>query len=118
VHAGSHTLRLVFFIGLLVLLITFGLGEAAPEANTAQTARPTLAITDMQPLSISGRGFKANERVVVSIGPRRRAVTADGRGRFAVRFARVSCASGTVRAVGSKGSRAAAHFPKTLCIEP
>jgi hypothetical protein len=110
----------VLVIGLIVLLITFGLDAAveSPAAPAAQSARPKLTITNMNPLQVAGRGFKPRERVVLSVGQRRRAVTADAGGRFSVRFGRAMCSGGTISAVGSKGSRAAVRLPRTVCAAP
>lgn len=106
-------------IGLLVVLITFGLGGAAQEEKVAPVGtRATLTVMDMHPLTISGRGFKSGERVVVSTGTSRKSVTANASGRFVVRFASVKCAATAVVAIGSKGSRATTRPPKILCIEP
>jgi hypothetical protein len=110
----------VLLIALILLLITVGLdaGVETPAAPSAQSARPRLTIATMNPLHVVGNGFKSRERVAVSVGPRRREATADASGRFTVRFGRAMCTSGTITAVGSKGSRAVAHLPKTLCAEP
>jgi hypothetical protein len=106
-------------IGLLVVLITFGLGGAAQEERAAPaTTRATLTVMDMSPLAISGRGFKSGERVAVSTGTARKSVTASASGRFVVRFGTVRCAATTIVAVGSKGSRATTKPPKILCVEP
>jgi hypothetical protein len=110
----------VLAIGLLVLLVTFGLGAAVenPAAPAAQSVRPKLTITSMNPLRVAGSGFKARERVVLSVGQRRRAVTADARGHFTAGFGRAMCSGGTILAVGSKGSRAAVRLPRTVCAAP
>jgi hypothetical protein len=110
----------VLLIALVVLLLTFGLGTAAEDATAPSTlaARPALTIQSMNPVRVVGRGFKAGEHVVVSVGPRRRAATADARGRFIVTFARARCTSGTIVAIGSRGSRAKVNVPHTLCFEP
>lgn len=110
----------MLLIGLIVLLITFGVGTAT-ESSTAPsrlTGRPALTIQSMNPLRVVGRGFKTGEHVVVSVGPRRRAATADTHGRFTVTFARARCTSGTIVAIGSRGSRAKVNVPHTLCFEP
>ncbi|MGH3084983.1 MAG: hypothetical protein ACRDNP_13205, partial [Gaiellaceae bacterium] len=65
-----------------------------------------------------GRGFNSSERVVVSTGTKRKSVTANSLGPFEVRFAGLKCAGATIRAVGSKGSRAATRPPRILCVEP
>jgi hypothetical protein len=110
----------VLVVALLVVLITFGVNAAVerPAAPSAQSARPKLTITRMNPLQVAGSGFKARERVVLSVGQRRRAVTADARGRFTARFGRAMCSGGTILAVGSKGSRAAVRLPRTVCAAP
>jgi hypothetical protein len=110
----------VLAIGLLVVLITFGVDAAVERqaAPSAQSARPKLAITSMNPLRVAGSGFKARERVVLSVGRRRRAVPTDARGRFTAGFGRAMCSGGTILAVGSKGSRAAVRLPRTVCAEP
>jgi hypothetical protein len=107
-------------IALVVLLITFGVGRATESSTAPSTlaGRPALTIQSLNPLRVVGRGFKAGERVVVSVGPRRRAATADARGRFTVTFARARCTSGTIVAIGSRGSRAKVNVPHTLCFEP
>lgn len=106
-------------IGLLVVLITFGLEGAAQEEKVAPLGtRATLTVMDMHPLEISGRGFKSGERVVVSTATSRKSVTANASGRFVVRFTSLKCAATTIVAVGSKGSRATTRPPKILCVEP
>jgi hypothetical protein len=109
----------VLLIGLIVLLIMLG-PDTATKSSTASTpaGRPALTIQSMNPLRVSGRGFKAGERVVVSVGPRRQAAIADAKGRFTVRFARLRCTNGTIVAVGSRGSRAKVNVPNTQCFEP
>ncbi|HVD25933.1 MAG TPA: hypothetical protein VNB86_08055 [Gaiellaceae bacterium] len=92
-----------------------GSGRTTP---TAVTGRASLVITSIEPLSVTGRGFKAAERVTVRFQSRRRATTATSAGRFVVRFAGVDCSGGTIVAVGSKGSRAVANFSQPLCVAP
>jgi hypothetical protein len=111
----------VLLIGLLVVLITVTLGGGAHArdlAPAADAARPSLAIMDLQPLTVSGRGFKTGERVIVSTGTSRKATTANTAGRFVVRFTRVTCAAHAIVAVGSKGSRATTRPPQILCVSP
>jgi hypothetical protein len=107
----------VLLIGLLVAVISLGF-DATHSDPATEAKQPTLTIMGGNPLRVAGRRFKPGEHVTVSVGPRRRATTAGVRGAFTVRFARGTCTSGTVLAVGSKGSRAAAGVPKTLCFEP
>jgi hypothetical protein len=108
---------LVLIIGLLVAVICLG-HDTSQAATNAAAARPALTIASANPLRVVGQGFKAGERVTVSVGPRRKTTNAGPRGGFMVRFARAKCTSGTIQAVGSEGSRAAARVPKTLCFEP
>jgi hypothetical protein len=107
----------VLLIALLVTVVALG-PDAIHATPSAETKRPTLTIMTMNPLRVAGRGFKASERVTVSVGPRRRAATAGPRGGFTVQFGRARCTSGTIVAIGSKGSRAAVKVPNTLCFEP
>jgi hypothetical protein len=107
----------VLLIGLLVAVVVLG-SDATHATPSAETKRPALTIMTMNPLRVAGRGFEPSERVTVSVGPRRRSAVADARGRFTVRFGRVTCTSATILAAGSKGSRAAVSVPKTLCFQP
>jgi hypothetical protein len=111
----------VFLLALVAVLLAPALlvAERAPTAAPAGTsARASLTITNLEPLSVTGRGFKADERVTVRFELRRRATTATGAGRFVVRFANPGCSGGTIVAVGSKGSRAVANYSQLLCVEP
>ena len=116
----SYTRCVVWSIRVLVVVTMVTLSGAA-QANglpAAKAARPALTITDLQPLTVSGRGFRANERVTVSSGPSRRSTTASSAGRFVVRFTKVTCAAHAIVAVGSKGSRATTRPPQILCVSP
>lgn len=110
----------MLLIGVLVVVLTVTVSGAARanELPATSAGRPTLTITELQPLTLSGRGFKASERVVVSSGTNRRSTTASSTGRFVVRFAKVVCAGYAIVAVGSKGSRATTWPPKILCASP
>lgn len=86
---------------------------AAPAAGSAP-GKPGLKIADMQPLTLSGTNFKANERIVVraEYGDQTylRKTAASSTGRFTVTFAKiqVSRCGGpdlSVSATGSLGSR-------------
>ncbi|MGH3080681.1 MAG: hypothetical protein ACRDNH_06035 [Gaiellaceae bacterium] len=109
----------MLLIGLVVALIAVGLGSQQTEQITpAVGGRATLTIMDLQPLAVSGRGFKPNERVVVTTASARKTVMANAAGRFVVRFAGLRCVAGSIRAAGSKGSRAVTQPPKILCVAP
>ena len=109
----------MLLVALVIVLLTTGL-EPASESSPAPAAgtRPALRITGLNPLSVAGRSFKVGERVVLSVGRRRRGATATTRGRFLVRFSRARCIYGTVVAVGSRGSRASVVVPHTVCFQP
>lgn len=112
-------------------LYTFGGGEAetaTPEAvpapstplpkGTTSNGRASLSLRSLRPLTVMGRGFKTGERVRVS-GAGSRMVVASRRGGFAVRMAyQDPCASLTITAVGSKGSRASLNFSQLYCAAP
>jgi hypothetical protein len=109
--------RIVLLIGVVVALVALGIG-APDETQALAAARPTLTVMATEPLGVSGRGFKAGERVIVSTSGKRRSVTANAAGRFVVRFSGLRCALGPIRAVGSKGSRAVTQPLKILCVHP
>jgi hypothetical protein len=126
-------MALVALVALVVAfpLFTFGGLEAepAPEAvpptstplpkGTASNGRASLRLSSMRPVTIVGSGFKPGERVRVSgVGPRR-TVFASRRGGFVLRIRHADpCASLSIVAVGSKGSRASLNFSQLLCVEP
>ena len=112
---------------LLLVLVAVLLYPALVAADSSEpkgavtspaAARPTLAITNLEPLSVAGRGFKPGETVTVRFESRRKATTTTSAGRFVVRFANTGCDGGTIVAVGSKGSRAVANFSQLLCVAP
>lgn len=104
-------------IGLVVALIALATGPSG-EMQASAAVTPTLTVMGTEPLGVSGRGFKASERVVVSTSGRRKSVTANAAGRFVVRFSGLRCALGPIRAVGSQGSRAVTRPLKILCVHP
>jgi hypothetical protein len=111
----------VLLLALLALLVypsfvtADGDGKATP---TTVTGRASLAITSLEPLTVTGRGFKAGEQVTVRFQSRRKATTATGTGRLVVRFAGLNCSGGTIVAVGSKGGRAVANISQLSCVAP
>jgi hypothetical protein len=118
---------LLALLGIFLGLTLFNSGAAVPEHGswspytppTGVTARPNLSVTRISPLTVSGRGFKNGERVTVSLnGTGRRQVVATRTGTFSVRMGGGRCNGGTIVAVGSKGSRAAANFSQLLCVAP
>lgn len=94
----------------------------APSAplpkGTTSNGRASLSIKSLRPLTVMGRGFKSGERVRVS-GAGLKMVVASRLGGFAVRMAyHDPCASLTITAVGSKGSRASLNFSQLRCAAP
>jgi hypothetical protein len=94
----------------------------APSApipkGTSSNGRASIRFTSLQPLTIVGQGFRSGERVRVS-GAGTRTVVATRRGGFRLRMGyRDPCASLTIIAVGSKGSRASLNFSQLYCAAP
>jgi hypothetical protein len=90
----------------------------------AATIQPRLRLLDADPVAFRGTGFKAHERVRVSVYAGTRAakrVTAGVRGRFVVRFSGVdpnTCTGFSASAVGTKGSRASFKRAPGMCPAP
>jgi hypothetical protein len=95
----------------VVALVLFPLAAGAANARL----HPSLRALRLTPPTFSGRSFHARERVTVSLGilPADAVrVRADAAGRFRVRLAAVpKCGAWSVRAVGSRGSRAVYRHP-------
>jgi hypothetical protein len=126
-------MALVVLVALVVAfpLLTFGGAEAEPTPQAApptstplpkgtpSNGRATLRLSSLRPVTVAGMGFKPGERVRVSGVGARRTVLASRRGGFVLRMRHADpCASLTIVAVGSKGSRASLNFSQLLCIEP
>ena len=96
----------------------------ATLASARATTRPTLRLVDASPVAFRGTGFKAHERVRVSVYAGTRATrrtTAGLRGRFTVRFAGLdpnACAGFSAVAVGNEGSRASFKRAPGMCPAP
>lgn len=104
----NAVMRLATLVGSLVLA---GILAAGGHATTASRAH--LSVPTRSPLTVHGAGFRAGERVTVTVTlvghVSRKTVTAAA-GRFTVRFlatAPKACTAFQVRAVGSLGDRAA-----------
>lgn len=103
---------------LAAIVGVLGTWIAATAALPAGSGgRPTLALTSETPLVVTGRGFKAGERVTVVAAVARsefrKKVSAGTSGRFNARFgaADASCGPVYVRAFGRQGSRTALRRP-------
>ena len=82
---------------------------------------PTINVTRVVPVTVTGAGFKVAERVKVVVRSpaiHRKTVTAGRRGRFTVTFrsAAGKCASIHALATGNKGSRATAYVPPSCQV--
>lgn len=87
-------------------------------------ARPALRPLDLNPLTLAGSGFRANERVtlLVAVPPvvKTTRLRASARGRFRVVF-RVKvgrCDAAVVQAIGARGSRATFQHDAIGCATP
>jgi hypothetical protein len=125
-------MALVALVALVVAFPLFTFSGAEPETTTqampapstplpkgtAANGRASISLRSLRPLTIVGRGFKSGERVRVSGAAAKSAVASRGGG-FVLRLGNVDpCASLSITAVGSKGSRAALNFSQLLCVEP
>jgi hypothetical protein len=83
---------------------------AAQPATIGATAAPSLRVSSLTPLVVHGAHFRPSERVkVMLVGVAVKRTKADAQGRFVARF-RVGvdvCDGYSLRAAGSKGSKAA-----------
>jgi hypothetical protein len=109
-------------LALLAILVGFSATTVTPETTTHPADRATLRIVRIQPLAVSGRAFKAGERVRVSANGRHRTVIAGSRGGFKVVFPAANACNGVVVvARGSEGSRASVVFANVSnvhCLAP
>ena len=85
-----------------------GTGIGAPDA------KPSLAVVDRQPLTISGKGFGTRQRIVLTAATggetARRAFRADARGAFLLRFQTLRfdpCTGLSLHALGAAGTELA-----------
>jgi|1186.fasta_scaffold97063_2 hypothetical protein len=95
-------------------------GDHAPATRAAKR-QALLMPAGSNPFRVRGSGFRARERVRVTITPTggsgiMRRVRANARGTFTVAFARVdSCGGVHGVAAGSRGSRASFQFSAIMC---
>jgi hypothetical protein len=116
------------FLALVVFLMgatLFNAESTVPDSGmtpSVHSGRATLKIVGVEPLTVSGRAFRARERVRLSADGLRKAVTAGNRGGFKVTFPEANVCNGVVVAArGSEGSRATvtfAQFSNVHCLEP
>ncbi len=113
--------------GLAVAGLGVGSSTASVASEPASTVppltKPLLLVGPLAPLTIHGVRFKARERVTVTLDGGRsglRHVLTNRFGAFAAAFSirLLPCRTVTIRAVGSKGSRAVRQLPRPNCREP
>lgn len=109
-------------LGLATLAV--GLAALLPGSLDAAGARPALRIVDTDPLTLSGRAFRAHELVRLVVEPepgeaRVRKVRVNDTGRFTLSFQglRLNRCSGSleVTATGSKGSKVSFTLNQLHC---
>jgi hypothetical protein len=111
---------------VLVLIVAALLtAQILTTQSAAALQRTRIAIVDEAPLVVRGTGFKAAERVTVTVSHGkavyRRAGTASSTGVVVVRWKvamATTCASTFVLAVGSEGSRATYKTVANDCAQP
>ena len=105
----------LLLLGLALLVATPGLASSQPAA------RASLRLLDRDPFIVQGGGFRAHERVTVTLTAKTRLVrraTARGTGTFTVSFGAVSigrCDGFRLEASGNRGSRASLKLPAPAC---
>jgi hypothetical protein len=117
--------------GVLALLAVAGVavGSATasvatePATTPAPLTKPMILVGPLAPLTIHGIHFKARERVTVTLDGGRsgvKHVLATRAGAFSAAFniKLLACRTVTIRAVGSRGSRAVRQLPRPNCREP
>jgi hypothetical protein len=96
-------------------------GDATPAAQSTGARRALLMPVGSDPFRVRGSGFRARERVRVTITPTGRGgvtrrVRANGRGTFTLAFAGIdSCGGVHGVAAGSRGSHASFQFSAIMC---
>jgi hypothetical protein len=112
-----HAVVRVLLAVLLVVVV-------APTAVGA--IRPQVRLMTASPASVAGTGFKARERVTVTVtgtsSPLAKSVVTGAKGGFVAHFARAvsaaACRQIAIVAVGAGGDRAAWKSPQRACGPP
>jgi hypothetical protein len=112
---GLVALTALVAVSLVGVAVVLGSGSSAETKASAGRAR--IIPVSQDPLRVKGTGFQPRERVklaVVDTAVRRR-VTASSRGSFVVGFPGLDTCDGvTVKAAGSRGSRAAFNLSQGI----
>ena len=112
---------------LAIAVLAPGSSSAAIATEPATTppslTKPLILIGPLAPLTVHGLHFKARERVTVTLdggGSGVKYVVATRIGAFSAAFniKLLACRTVTIRAVGSRGSRAVRQLPRPNCREP
>jgi hypothetical protein len=104
-----------------LLAVACGDGGASTDPASALKGRAVLHPASVQPLRLRGTGFRARERVRVTVTPSTtgavtRRVRASRTGSFEVGFgATDACGGFEATAAGSHGSRASIQFSSLTC---
>jgi len=109
--------------GLLVLLLCAAAVGAGQARAVAQAAKPTLHVVRLKPLTVSGTGFKAKEKIVLRVtgdatGTARGTANARGAFRLTLPAALTTCSTYALRANGAGGSRAQLRAPLKAACKP
>ncbi len=109
----------------IVLLLLLALVMAPAAISSSTQARARVSIVDESPLVVRGTGFKAGERVTVSVSHAktlfRRVAFAGSSGVLVARWTRAmptTCGSTTITAFGSRGTRAVFKTVANECAPP
>jgi hypothetical protein len=116
---------LLFLLTFLAGMTLFNVGGTTPSSGLGEVEQVPLAAParlTIKPMHVSvlvaGRGFKPAELVRLTGGNPVR-VRTSARGTFQTRIHTDPCSGFTIRAVGSKGSRASARYaPTGTCRQP
>jgi hypothetical protein len=105
---------------VLACLVVLGCSTGSAVGRSTPSSKPSLQLVRTAPMTVRGRGFRAGERVSLTLGAGRRATArADRRGSFVASFEAGSsrCERVRVVAVGSHGSRAVLKMlPAPACM--
>jgi hypothetical protein len=118
--------RVLWLASTAVLAIAIACGgtSTADGGPAPIVLKPRLAVLELSPLTVRGYSFRPRERVTVTLDGGRRGtqrVQAGRQGGFTARFKSVRmlrCQTLTIRAVGSRGSRAVRQVPRPDCRLP
>jgi hypothetical protein len=114
--------RLPLLVGLLLICCVLPAASAHGSDGDAGAA-PTLRVVGLYPLTVYGANFRGAELVKLTARAQTtvvRTVQASARGRFTaqMRLRVPRCGTATVRAIGSRGSRAVGQLPGPHCVNP